>query len=93
MKGENENDERTSKRTIQTRTWSSNGRPVLFEDEIAEILATCGAGAKVLIYDLFPDATAYTYSGTYDKELTWKIYDALEEGLPVTINGKDITTM
>lgn len=70
-----------------------NDGPVLFEDEIAEILATCGAGAKVLIYDLFPDATAYTYSGTYDKELTWKIYDALEEGLPVTINGKDITTM
>lgn len=71
----------------------NNDGPVLFEDEIAEILATCGAGAKVLIYDLFPDATAYTYSGTYDKELTWKIYDALEEGLPVTINGKDITTM
>ena len=70
-----------------------NDGPVLFEDEIAEILATCGAGAKVLIYDLFPDATAYTYSGTYDKELTCKIYDALEEGLPVTINGKDITTM
>ena len=71
----------------------NNDEPVLLEDEIAEILATCGAGAKVLIYDLFPDATAYTYSGTYDKELTWKIYDALEEGLPVTINGKDITTM
>ena len=71
----------------------NNDGPVLFEDEIAEILATCGAGAKVLIYDLFPDATAYTYSGTYDKELTWKIYDALEEGLPVSVNGKDITTM
>lgn len=70
-----------------------NDGPVLFEDEIAEILTTCGAGANILIYDLFPDATAYTYSGTYDKELTWKIYDALEEGLPVTINGKDITTM
>lgn len=67
--------------------------PALFEDEIAEILATCGAGARVLIYDLFPDATEYIFGGTYDKELTWKIYDALEEGLPVTINGEDITTM
>ena len=64
--------------------------PVLFEDEIAEALDTAGPGAKIEVYDLFPDATVYYYGGTYDIELVRKIYDALENHCPVTVNGTNI---
>ena len=60
------------------------------EDEIAEALDIAGVGAKVDIYDLFPDATVYYYSGTYDIELVNKIYDALMNHIPVTVNDINI---
>ena len=67
--------------------------PVLFEDEISEILDQCGAGAKIDIYDIFPDATTYYYGGTYDIQLVNKIYDALENHCPVTVNGTNIVDL
>lgn len=67
--------------------------PVLFEDEIAEILDNCGAGAEVLIHDNTESSAVYRFSGTYDLKLVNKIYNALEAGIPVTVNGTNITEL
>lgn len=68
--------------------------PYAYPDEIAERLREAGAGARVSIYDLFPDATEHTYRGTEaghldDEDLILRIYDAIEDGYPVSINGQE----
>ena len=64
-------------------------KPFLFPDEIAEILRSAGKGADVMI-----GHERRTYYGEFMKSaLIMAIYDAIEEGRRVTVNGQNILDM
>ena len=70
-----------------------NSLPILFEDEIAEILNT-HKGEKIQIHFHPEGPLNYRYyEYKKDKDIVFTIYDALESGRLVTVNGTDITTI
>ena len=68
----------------------TNGEPepFLFPDEIAEILRSAGNGAEIAINgDAFQNGTHAR------RTMTGAVYDALEAGKTVTVNGTNILNM
>lgn len=60
--------------------------PLYFPDEIAELFRSYGSGAEIVISNPHRQER-YTFSGSYDRDLTLRVYDAIEAGDEVKING------
>ena len=69
------------------------GGPVMFEDEIAEVL-TQHKGEMILVYFNPAEPIKFRYYFyERDKYIVFAIYDALENDCLVTVNGTDIRTL
>lgn len=77
-------------RTQSAPPASGESAPLMFEDEIAEALRSAGTGAVVEIRNGTTVMTFPPTDGTYDHLIVIFIYNALEAGDTVTVNGQNI---